>query len=44
MTGLAIPPDIRFGVGGFPLAFTERPEAKDRGAVFAEIWAKVGDA
>ena len=35
MTGLAIPPDIRFGVGGFPLAFTERPEAKDRGAVFA---------
>ena len=35
MTRLAIPPDIRFGVGGFPLAFTERPEAKDRGAVFA---------
>lgn len=35
MTGLAIPPEIRFGVGGFPLAFTERPEAKDRGAVFA---------
>ena len=35
MTGLAIPPDIRFGVGGFPLAFTARPEAKDRGAVFA---------
>lgn len=35
MTGLAIPPDIRFGVGGFPLAFTDRPESKDRGAVFA---------
>ena len=35
MTRLAIRPDIRFGVGGFPLAFTERPEAKDRGAVFA---------
>ena len=35
MTRLAIPPDIRFGVGGFPLAFTDRPESKDRGAVFA---------
>lgn len=35
MTRLAIPPDIRFGVGGFPLAFTDRPEAKDRSAVFA---------
>ena len=35
MTGRDNPPDIRFGVGGFPLAFTDRPEAKDRGAVFA---------
>lgn len=35
MSANSKPPEIRFGVGGFPLAFKDRPKAKDRGAVFA---------
>lgn len=28
-------PTIRYGIGGFPLAFTSRPEARNRANVFA---------
>ncbi len=34
MTPESTAPRIGFGVGGFPAAFTRRPEARDRGAVF----------